>query len=272
MSWIWSNPLPEDETASPDPYTPSSFGTSSESSPNDSSEPTDAFGTAFTDDVDITPPENDSNVFDTYLNSGSGSTTDFSNAQSDPLAPLSSDSTPSINLSTLNRIDPSVISSRPSFQNSPAVDYVFADDYNEVRKKSPAEQLTFLTGSSYLFGSLTGASMGLAHAIPASAGKPLRLRLNAVLNAVAKRGTSLGNSCGVLALAFSLSETALYNYTQDETLTNYAAAGGLAGALFKSTRGVRTAGIWGAGGACLALATVYASRRGYYGRRLQGIL
>lgn len=114
--------------------------------------------------------------------------------------------------------------------------------------------------------------MGMAQAIPESAGKPARLRINAVLNAVSKRGISLGNGCAILALAFSLSESALYNYTHDETVTNYAAAGAMAGALFKSTRGVRTAGIWGAGGAALALATVYASRKGYYGRGLQGVL
>lgn len=172
----------------------------------------------------------------------------------------------------MHRIDPSVLASRPSFQQGPGVDYVFADDYKEVRKKSPGEQLTFFTGTAFLTGSLTGASLGLAQAIPESAGKPMRLRLNAALNAVAKRGSSLGNTCSVLALAFSLSETALYNYTRDETLTNYAAAGALAGGFYKSTRGARVAGIWGLGGACLSLATVYATRQGYYGRGLQGTL
>lgn len=267
---MWSNAPPEDETTTPDIYAPTSLNTSIDASSQNAIDASDAFGTAFTDDIDLTPPENDSKVKDTYLDPGVGNSTDFS---VDPTAGLNASSpTPSFNFSTLNRIDPSVISARPSFQSSPGLDYVFADDYNEVRKKSAAEQLTFLAGSSYLVGGITGVSLGLARAIPESAGKPLRIRLNAVLNAVAKRGTSFGNSCGVLALAFSLSETALYNYTQDETLTNYAAAGAIAGALYKSTRGIRMAGIWGVGGACFALGTVYASRRGYYGKGLQGLL
>lgn len=157
-------------------------------------------------------------------------------------------------------------------RSSDAVDYVFAEDYRSFRKKSGTEQLTYLTGGSYLTGAIIGGSRGFYDAMRASAGKGTKLRLNAVLNATGKRGAIMANTFGVLALAFSLSESALYNYTSDETLGNYAAAGATAGALFKSTRGPRTAAVWAAAGAVTALGTVWASREGYYGRGLQGVL
>lgn len=273
MSWMWSSPPPEDETSGPssDPYAPPTFDTSysaaTPSAENDDSQ----FGSAFVDDTDITPSETDTaSSPDPFLPSSSSSSSpvpDFLGSSTG----ASSEQAPAIDFSTLGRINPNVISANPALQQ-PSVDYVFAEDYKDMRKKSPAEQLTFLTGSSYLSGIIAGTSMGLAQAIPESAGKPTRLRVNAVLNAVSKRSTSLGNSFGVLALAFSLSESALYNYTHDETLTNYAAAGAMAGAIFKSTSGIRPVAMWGVGGACFALATVYASRKGYYGRGLQGVL
>lgn len=278
MSWLWSNPPPEDETGSSsatDPYVPpnleTSFDTTLSSATNDVN---DDFGTAFSDDIDLTPPQNEPNTtrLENYMDSGSSPPSDFSFSNPAVLSSDNDNSVPTIDFSSINRINPSVLSARPSLQYSPSVDYVFADDYNDMRKKPPAEQLTFLAGSAYLLGGTTGAAIGLASAIPASAGKPARLRINAALNAVAKRGTSLGNTFGVLALTFSLSESLLYNCTNDETLANYAGAGAMAGALFRSTHGIRPAATWGVGGACLALATVYASRQGYYGRGLQGVL
>lgn len=280
MSWLWSQAPSEDETLSPssDPFAPSSFHSSPDTS-TDASANADPFGSAFTADIDLSPPEQStsSETESRYSSSAPSSSFDFTTPPppsfgADPISSSDQQSSPSINFSTFGRINPSVISANPGFQTQPSVDYVFADDYKDVRKKSSTEQLTYLTGGSYLLGSLAGASIGMAQAIPESAGKPARLRVNAILNAVAKRGTNLGNACGVLALAFSLSESALYNYTQDETIVNYAAAGAISGALFKSTRGIRPAATWGLAGACLALGTVYASRRGYYGRGLQGVI
>lgn len=273
MSWMWSTPPPDDEPVNPDPYA-SAFEQSS-SSPNS------AFGSAFSDDIDITPPTSSHQSADPLLSSDHSASSlspyalppSHSSSYSSSSSPSSSNdpsSPPSLDFGTLSRINPSVVA--PGGLARPSVDYVFADDYKDVRKKSPAEQLTFLAGSAYLLGTAVGSALGLSEALPASRGKPARLRLNAALNAVAKRGAGLGNSAGVLALAFSLSETVIYNYTSDETVVNYAAAGAMAGALFKSTRGLRVAGVWGAGGAAVALATVYATRQGYYGRGLQGIL
>lgn len=268
MSWPWSTaPPPAEEPLlsttdpTPDPY----------AAPSD-------FGTAFGDDLlststDAAPP---TDSFDFYT---PPPPTSF--PLSDPLSPPpaptppSSSSTPTLDFNAMRRINPSQISPRASLNTSPAapgIDYVFSDDYKPFRKKCATEQLTYLTGGAYLTGALIGASSGCVEALRASAGKSSRLRLNAVLNASGKRGAVMANALGVLALAFSLSETAVYNYTSDETMANYALAGGAAGAIYKSTRGVRVAGVWAMGGALVALGTVYASREGWYGRGLQGVL
>lgn len=277
MSWLWSSAPPSDELdSSPgredisfDPYA-SSSGTAGD------------FGTAFGDDFDgssSNPAPSDS--FDIYaapsgpsFETDSSYTTPSLDTSAFP-SDASASAAPAIDFGSMGRINPSVLSPRAALRtprSADGVDYVFAEDYRQFRKKSGTEQLTYLAGSSYLTGAVIGGSRGFYDAMRASAGKGAKLKLNAVLNGAGKRGAALANTFGALALAFSLSESALYNYTSDETLGNYAAAGAAAGALFKSTRGPRTAAVWAAAGAVTALGTVWASREGYYGRGLQGIL
>lgn len=246
-----AEPLPQNDI-SIDPYADpyaSTLPTGTDSS----------FGTAFTDDTDATPQEPS---FDIY---------------SAPIAPPSfgappTEESPSVNFSTLGRIDPTILSPRSQMNRAPSVDYVFAEDYKDVRKKSGTDQLTYLAGTGYLLGAGLGGTAGAFTALKSSAGKPTKLKINALLNGAGKTGARMANTFGVLALVFSLSESALYNYTNDETLANYAAAGAAAGALFKSTRGVRVAGVWGLGGMALSVGAIWASRQGYYGRGLQGVL
>lgn len=263
MSWIWSSAPPSDELEAPitrptediniDPYA-TSFPTESQSD--------DTFGTAF-GEIDYgssTAQTPSADAFDLYT--PPPSTFDLSPAPS---------SAPSVNFGQMGHINPAIVSPR-TIRSQGAVDYVFADDYKELRKKSGAEQLTFLAGGSYLTGAAVGGSKGFYDAMRASVGKTTKLRLNAVLNGVGKRGAGMANTFGVLALGFSLAESAIYAYTNDETSTNYALAGAIAGGIFKSTRGPRAAALWSAAGAATALGTIYASRQGYYGRGLQGVL
>jgi inner membrane translocase subunit Tim23 len=208
----------------------------------------------------------------------------FTNATAGSDAAYSSSSAggPRIDLSGVGRIDPGTVAPvlgvysrsgamRPGGGSS-GLDYVFPEDYKPTRKKSGQEQLTYLAGSAYLCGALSGGLLGLSAAMRESVGKTGKLRLNAVLNASSKRGALYANSLGVLALLFSISETGLHNMTHDDTALNYAGAGALTGAIFKSTRGLRVAGMWSLGGAAVALGAVYASRQGMYGRGLQGAL
>lgn len=174
----------------------------------------------------------------------------------------------------MGRINPATVTPQAAWRKRGAsgVDYVFSEDYVDVRKKCATEQLTYLGGMAYLTGAAIGGTAGFVEGVRSSAGKASKLRINAVLNATGKRGALLANSMGVLALAFSLSESMIYNYTSDDTIGNYAAAGAAAGAIFKSTRGPRVAAIWAAAGAATAVGTIYASRQGVYGRGLQGAL
>eukprot|EP00179_Madagascaria_erythrocladioides_P004791 CAMPEP_0198317280 /NCGR_PEP_ID=MMETSP1450-20131203/6804_1 /TAXON_ID=753684 ORGANISM="Madagascaria erythrocladiodes, Strain CCMP3234" /NCGR_SAMPLE_ID=MMETSP1450 /ASSEMBLY_ACC=CAM_ASM_001115 /LENGTH=268 /DNA_ID=CAMNT_0044020469 /DNA_START=51 /DNA_END=857 /DNA_ORIENTATION=- len=153
-----------------------------------------------------------------------------------------------------------------------SLDYVFAEDFDEVRKKGWGEQMVYLTGASYLTGATVGCTWGLVEGLRGSVGKTRRLRANAVLNSMGKRGALIGQSMGVLALVFSGMESIMYHYTRDDTALNYVAAGAGAGLLFKSTKGLRAAGQWGVGIACVTTGLVYASRQGYYGRSVRGIL
>lgn len=153
-----------------------------------------------------------------------------------------------------------------------AQDYLFKEDFQEVRKKGWAEQLVYLGGMAYLTGASIGGSHGLYEGLKSSRGKPTKLRVNAILNAMGKRGSLLANAMGVLAIMFSGFETLMYHYTRDDQMVNYIVAGAGAGALFKSTAGRRMAAVWALGIACASTAGIYASRRGIYGRSVQGIL
>lgn len=246
-----------------------------------------SFGSAFADDdapADTAPDPNPfSNPFATPDTARplDGSTTpdytpsfDFS-THSTPNSLPGAPGAPALDVGRMGRIDASTVAPALGVYSPRAgqgLDYVFAEDYKAARKKSGGEQLTYLAGGSYLAGAFAGGALGLAEAARESAGKTGKLRLNAALNATGRRGALLANSMGVLALSFSLGETLLHNVRGEDGVVNYAAAGAAAGAIFKSTRGVKAAGIWAVGGAAVAVGAVYASREGVYGRRVQGIL
>lgn len=70
-------------------------------------------------------------------------------------------------------------------------------------------------------------------------GTPPRLALNGVLNSVTRRGPFVGNSAGVLALAYNGTNTTIGALRGKHDVTNSVLSGALAGAVYKSTRGVR---------------------------------
>ncbi|KAI0565082.1 Tim17/Tim22/Tim23/Pmp24 [Gracilaria domingensis] len=274
MSWLWSSAPPQgdDDSGAPtqhafdadysqlhrDPYA-ASGGHSAAS---------DAFGDAFDDDgAGAAAPSFDgadalsAAPFDLY----------------GPQTPQSS-VTP-FDFTGVSRIDPGILSARGGGAGGAAMggagagtEYVFAEDYAATRKKGWGEQLTYLAGCSYLGGATLGGLYGLKTALAESSGRPFRLRLNAILNGVGKRGSLLANSAGVLALAFSLTESGLYTYRSEDDMLNYALAGGVAGGMFRSTAGARAAAVSGLAGALVAVGAVYCSRRGWYGHRVQGML
>jgi hypothetical protein len=238
-----------------------------------------AYGSAFSDETDQfnDAPLEDTDA-DVYSNPFATDPTYSFNAGNDGSTSSSSlYSRPGLELGRLGSIDVGTVAPALGVYSrgaAPAagLDYVFAEDYKSARKKSGPEQLTYLAGSAYMAGGFAGGAAGCVAALRESAGKTGKLRVNAVLNSAGKRGALFANSLGVLALMFSLGETGMHNVMHEDSVMNYAAAGAIAGGLFKSTRGVRAAGIWAGAGAAFAVGAVYASREGMYGRGLQGVL
>lgn len=105
------------------------------------------------------------------------------------------------------------------------------------------DDLCYGTGAVYLLGLGLGGSYGFFEGlqnIPVNA--PGRLRLNTVLNHITKRGPFLGNNAGVLALTYNLFDSALDAFRGKHDIYNSVVAGALAGALFKSSRGLKPMG------------------------------
>ncbi|KAI9612969.1 hypothetical protein H4Q26_010238 [Puccinia striiformis f. sp. tritici PST-130] len=64
-----------------------------------------------------------------------------------------------------------------------------------------------------------------------------RLRLNAILNGITRRGSFTGNTCGILALMYNAFNCTLDRQRGQHDQWNSVIAGGLTGALFRCTAG-----------------------------------
>ncbi|OLL26634.1 Mitochondrial import inner membrane translocase subunit tim23 [Neolecta irregularis DAH-3] len=116
------------------------------------------------------------------------------------------------------------------------------------------DDLCYGTGTTYLCALSAGATWGALEALRTkkhAAASP-KLRLNAILNAVTRRGPFLGNSAGVVALVYNGINSGIGNVRGRHDNYNSVAAGALAGALFKSTAGIRQAAVAGAIAASVA--------------------
>lgn len=106
------------------------------------------------------------------------------------------------------------------------------------------DDLCYGTGAVYLLGLGAGGSYGFFEGlknIPANS--PGKLKLNTVLNHITKRGPFLGNTAGVLALTYNLIDSTIDGLRGKHDAVNSIAAGAISGALFKSTKGIKPAGI-----------------------------
>jgi len=135
-------------------------------------------------------------------------------------------------------------------------EFLFSEEA-AVHRRSWSENLTFYTGGGYLSGAVLGGAKGVTDAFrsqPEVAVNSMRLRVTRLLNMSGKSGRATGNALGVLGLFFSSAESAL-GYASDHSLpeaVNSVAAGAMTGALFRSPRGLRAAGVAGAVGAVAA--------------------
>ncbi|MCJ1276477.1 Mitochondrial import inner membrane translocase subunit tim23 [Puttea exsequens] len=103
-----------------------------------------------------------------------------------------------------------------------------------------SDDLCYGTGITYLSALTTGGAFGMVEGLrksPASA--PPKLRLNAVLNSITRRGPFLGNNAGVVAMLYNGINSTIGYYRGKHDSANSILAGAVSGMLFKSTRGFR---------------------------------
>lgn len=101
------------------------------------------------------------------------------------------------------------------------------------------DDLCYGTGVTYLTALSIGGMWGLQEGLQRSDGQPPKLRLNSVLNAVTRRGPSLGNSAGVVAITYNCINSLIGHVRGKHDAANSILAGVLSGMVFKSTRGLR---------------------------------
>lgn len=109
-----------------------------------------------------------------------------------------------------------------------------------IPSRSWTDDLCYGTGAVYLLGLGIGGAYGFQEGLknmPKNA--PPKLQLNTVLNHITKRGPFLGNSAGVLALTYNLFDSAFDTLRGKHDDANSVAAGALAGALFRSSAGLK---------------------------------
>ncbi|KAL1408468.1 Mitochondrial import inner membrane translocase subunit tim23 [Vanrija albida] len=97
------------------------------------------------------------------------------------------------------------------------------------------------TGTTYLSGLGIGGLWGMKEGLsrPLGPNASMRLRLNSVLNSCTRRGSFTGNSLGVLAIFYNLSNSSLDAVRNKHDALNSMAAGALSGGIYKCTAGVR---------------------------------
>ena len=91
---------------------------------------------------------------------------------------------------------------------------------------------------------------------------PSKIRLNAVLNSVTRRGPFLGNNAGVIAMIYNGINSYIGYVRGKHDAANSIAAGALSGMLFKSTRGPRQMMI--SGGLVATVAGTWAVSRFFF--------
>lgn len=101
-----------------------------------------------------------------------------------------------------------------------------------------SDDLCYGTGAVYLIGLGIGGFSGFLQGVkaipPNASGK---LQLNTILNSITKRGPFMGNSAGILALGYNIINSSIDAFRGKHDIMGSIVAGGLTGALFKSSKG-----------------------------------
>ncbi|EST08746.1 Mitochondrial inner membrane translocase subunit Tim17/Tim22/Tim23/peroxisomal protein PMP24 [Kalmanozyma brasiliensis GHG001] len=131
-----------------------------------------------------------------------------------------------------------------------------------VPSRGWSDDLCYGTGTTYLSGLALGGLLGAREGFFRPLGvdnATFRLRLNAVLNQVTRRGSFFGNSAGVIALIYNLVDASIDGIRGKHDIFGAVAAGGVSGAMFKCTAGVRPMAI--ASGIMMAAAATWTTAK-----------
>jgi import inner membrane translocase subunit TIM23 len=138
-------------------------------------------------------------------------------------------------------------------QSSP--EYLF----DQETKRGKMEKSFSAIGTAVCFGSGLGGAYGIYDGVRQTALSDLsgKLRRTQIMNYMLKGGASAGNALGTVAVVYSLTHCliSLTAYEEDDELKSLV-SGTVAGAVFKSTAGIKKCALGGAIG--LGLATIWA--------------
>ncbi|CAD7700497.1 unnamed protein product [Ostreobium quekettii] len=137
-------------------------------------------------------------------------------------------------------------------------EFLFVDDARQ-RRRSWSENLCYYAGVGYLGGAIAGGAYGCTQLATKQSDVMIdsnRVKINRFLNMTGRAGKASGNAFGVLGLFFAASESLIGHYIEGYVPDAFAtlAAGFTTGALYRSTRGPRSAAVAGTVGVVAAAA------------------
>ena len=131
-------------------------------------------------------------------------------------------------------------------------------------------------GLCYGSGILVGGAFGAFQGISNSPSKKMKIRMNSVLNGAGRRGSRTGNALAVMALFYTCGKKALQNLEIEKYTSRRVGdfvvpvlAGGIAGALYKATKGPKQMALYSivggiaVGGVTVAAGRIQAHRAGF---------
>ena len=133
------------------------------------------------------------------------------------------------------------------------------------------EKMASIVGPSYVFALVGGAFYGLTLSVPPKARRTTRILLNSYLNNVGKTSSRFANNTAAAVLLYVFTGK-LINFIFLEELEDFklsglaqnALYGGVAGAIYKSTRGVRPMMLSAMLGATIGSGYAYLWKEGYF--------
>lgn len=126
--------------------------------------------------------------------------------------------------------------------------------FGPLPMRTNSDKLLYGVGAMYMLGLLAGGSYGLYRGLNTSTHKSFKLSMNAILNQVTRYGPMSANSIAVVTMGWVIADYSIEKYRQKSDYFGHIGSAFLSGFLFKSTAGLRSAGVTGAMAASIVAA------------------